>query len=134
MLQQFDTGNHWIRTRIGFPLVIQANRLTKCASHPKFNRDVKCEVKDFRLCFVCPCTLFMGVWSQCPQIYLMLKYPKTGINQPLDDHGLGVTSHLMGNLELKTQDCFLCVPALDLGYLGLALREKTPYLDTFHAM
>ena len=33
MLQQFETGNRWIRTRIDYQLVLQANRLTKCVSN-----------------------------------------------------------------------------------------------------
>ena len=34
LIQQFEMGNRWIRTRIE-TLVLQANLLTKCASHPK---------------------------------------------------------------------------------------------------
>ena len=33
--QRFDFGNRWIWTRIYYHPCIQANRLTKCASHPK---------------------------------------------------------------------------------------------------
>ena len=33
-LLQFETGNRWTRTRINYHPVLQANRLTKCASHP----------------------------------------------------------------------------------------------------
>ena len=35
MLQQFDTGNWWIEITAIVTLVWQANRLNKCASHPK---------------------------------------------------------------------------------------------------
>ena len=31
----FDMGNRWISTRIDYTLVLKANRLTKCASHPR---------------------------------------------------------------------------------------------------
>ena len=34
LLQQFQIGSRWIWTRLTTTLVLQANRLTKCASHP----------------------------------------------------------------------------------------------------
>ena len=48
----------------------------------------------------------------------MRKYTKTGITQLSDDLDRKVRPHLMWNLELKTMDYFLCVPAHDLGYLS----------------
>ena len=41
LLQRFDMENRWIWTRIDYHLVLQANRVTKCASHPKMKRSSK---------------------------------------------------------------------------------------------
>ena len=45
LLQQFETGNRWIRIRIDYHLVLQANRLTKCVSNKcsyYYARDIYC--------------------------------------------------------------------------------------------
>ena len=86
--------------------------------YSKVSFDVKQGAEDFGLFFMCPCMWFGVFGTSFPKL---LQYPstyETGLAQSTESPDTTARSHLMWNNELKTLDCFLCVPAHDLGYLG----------------
>ena len=61
--------------------------------------------------------MIWGTWAQFPQITLMcISTCKTGIIQPSEGLDNRLKANLMWNLEPKTFDYFLCVPAWELAY------------------